>query len=166
MTKILVSAAAAIAFGSWSSASANVLTVTDIGTVVGGYDGLGLFGTAGADLIGDSYEAVFTFDLSGLSGDNNDGSQAYAYGGQVFGGSSIFVSEIVTINGVSAPSFGESAGEIYAANAGSASAQSHFAARACPHLSQARAQTKCRPARKLRAVFSQRVAMPRNCLMN
>ena len=54
MTKILVSAAAAIAFGSWSSASANVLTVTDIGTVVGGYDGLGLFGTAGADLIGDS----------------------------------------------------------------------------------------------------------------
>jgi hypothetical protein len=26
--------------------------------------------------------------------------------------------------------------------------------RACPHLSQARAQTKCRPARKLRAVFS------------
>ena len=65
MTKILVSAAAAIAFWSWSSASANVLTVTDIGTVVGGYDGLGLFGTAGADLIGNSYEAVFTFDLSG-----------------------------------------------------------------------------------------------------
>jgi hypothetical protein len=26
--------------------------------------------------------------------------------------------------------------------------------RACPHLSQARAQTRCRPARKLRAVFS------------
>ena len=26
--------------------------------------------------------------------------------------------------------------------------------RACPHLSHARAQTKCRPARKLRAVFS------------
>lgn len=26
--------------------------------------------------------------------------------------------------------------------------------RACPHLSQAKAQTKCRPARKLRAVFS------------
>ncbi len=126
MTKILVSAAAAIAFGSWSSASAKLLTVTDIGTVVGGYDGLGLFGTAGADLIGDSNVAVFTFDLSGLSGDNNDGSQAYAYDGQVFGGSSIFVSEIVTINGVSAPSFGESAGEIYAANAGSASAQSFF----------------------------------------
>ncbi len=130
MTKILVSAAAAIAFGSWSSASANVLMVTDIGTVVGGYDGLGLFGTAGADLIGDSYEAVFTFDLSGLS--YNDGSQAYAYGGQVFGGSSTFVNEIVTINGVSAPSFGESAGEIYAANAGSASAQSHFAASVTP----------------------------------
>ena len=29
-----------------------------------------------------------------------------------------------------------------------------ISARACPHLSQAKAQTKCRPARKLRAVFS------------
>jgi hypothetical protein len=112
----LFAVAAAIALGSWSSASANALKVTDIGTVVGGYDGLGLFGTAGTDLVGDSYEAVFTFDLSGLSGGYNDGSLAYAYGGQIFGGSSTFVSEIVTINGVSAPTFGDSAGEVLAEN--------------------------------------------------
>jgi PEP-CTERM motif len=128
----LFAVAAAIALGSWSSASANVLKVTDLGTVVGGYDGLGLFGTAGSDLVGDSYEAVFTFDLSGLSGVFNDGSQAYAYGGQVFVGSSTFVSEIVTIDGASAPSFGESAGEILAENGSTFSAQSHCAASVTP----------------------------------
>jgi hypothetical protein len=128
----LFAVAAAIALGSWSSASANALTVTDIGTVVGGHDGLSLFGTAGADLVGDSYEAVFTFDLSGLSGGYNDGSLAYAYGGQIFGGSSTFVSEIVTINGVSAPTFGDSAGEVLAENGSTFSAQSHYAASVTP----------------------------------
>ena len=132
--KILVYAgtAAAIALGSSSSTSANVLKVTDIGRVVGGYDGLGLFGTAGADLVGDSYEAVFSFDLSGPSGSYSDGSRAYAYGGQIFGGSSTFVSEIVTINGTGAPSFEELGGEIVAENGTTFSAQSHYAASVTP----------------------------------
>src|ERR1700738_1305902 len=38
-------------------------------------------------------------------------------------------------------------------------------ARACGHLSQASAQTKCNPARKFRAVFSYRVAIARKCLI-
>ena len=37
--------------------------------------------------------------------------------------------------------------------------------RACGHLSQASAQTKCNPARKFRAVFSYRVAIARKCLI-
>ena len=40
-----------------------------------------------------------------------------------------------------------------------------FLTRACGHLSQASAQTKCNPARKFRAVFSYRVAIARKCLI-
>ena len=69
MKKSLVSAtAAAAALWSSASASAGLLTVTDIGAVVGSYDGLGEFGTPGANLNGDSYMAVFTFDLSKATG--------------------------------------------------------------------------------------------------
>jgi hypothetical protein len=123
-------------FGSWSSASANLLRVTDIGTIVGGYDGLGLFGTPGADLIGDSYEAVFTFDLSAVYGVFNNGGADAVYGGTVFGGSP-FVNEVVMINGVSRPPFGPpmvgphvrtaQAGEIAAENVSTFSAQYHYA---------------------------------------
>lgn len=40
-----------------------------------------------------------------------------------------------------------------------------YRVRACGHLSQASAQTKCNPARKFRAVFSYRVAIARKCLI-
>jgi len=127
MKRIVSAAAAAAALWSSASASAGLLTVTDIGTVVGSYDGLGLFGTPGANLNDDSYMAVFTFDLSKATGFFNNGSQAYAEGGLTFGGSPSFVSEVLTINGVSAPSFGSFASEILAYNFGASSGQYQFA---------------------------------------
>jgi hypothetical protein len=128
MTGKILASAAAIVFGLFSPASASVITVTDIGVVKAGYDGIGLFGAAGADLAGDSYKAVFTFDPSAASSNTASSSDALAIGGTTFGGSPKFVSEIVTIDGVSAPAFGDTAGEIYAQNLGSSSRLYHLAA--------------------------------------
>jgi hypothetical protein len=87
----LSAAAAAIAAGSWSSASAGscvptdcMLVVTDLGTVVAGQDGLGHFGTTGADLTGASYEAVFTYDLALWEEFSNSPTTLYTLGGQDF----------------------------------------------------------------------------------
>ena len=126
---VAISVAVAIASGSSSFASTGLLTVTDVGTVVGSYDGVGLLGTVGADLNGDSYEAVFTYDLSLSSFTSNSGTEALAYGGMAFGGSGDFASVNVYINGVyiDGVPFGNYGGGIYAANAANASAQYHFA---------------------------------------
>jgi hypothetical protein len=61
----LVSIVAGVAMlGGVSQASAAIMDVTYAGTVDYGIDALGLFGAAGANLIGKSWVATYTFDTS------------------------------------------------------------------------------------------------------
>lgn len=57
-------AAAALAFGMSSAASAAIVVTTYEGTIVGGQDVAGLLGTPGMDLTGLAYAASFTIDTS------------------------------------------------------------------------------------------------------
>ena len=125
--KLILWAVSAIAIGAASSVSA--LTVTDIGVVSSGTDGLGLFGPAGADLAGDPYIAVFTYDLSKADKVVNSVHDSLSYGY-----TPAFLSVTVSINGreSSAPVWGipfydlhTYNGEIEGYNGGSSSYQSH-----------------------------------------
>jgi hypothetical protein len=63
-TTLWRSCASVAFFGIVSSASADMVTVTYSGTVLGGYDQLGVFGTPNTSLTGDRYTAVYFFDTA------------------------------------------------------------------------------------------------------
>jgi hypothetical protein len=65
MKSKLTGVAATLAFlGIVSPASADMVTVTYSGTVLGGFDQLGVFGTANTSLTGDRYTAVYFFNTA------------------------------------------------------------------------------------------------------
>jgi hypothetical protein len=63
-SKITGAAATFAFFGLVSAASADMVTVTYSGTVAGGYDQLGIFGTPNTSLTGDRYTAVYFFNTA------------------------------------------------------------------------------------------------------
>jgi len=67
-------------FGIVSPASADMVTVTYRGTVAGGFDQLGVFGTPNTSLAGDRYIAVYSFNTA--IGLNTSGGNVF----NVFGG--------------------------------------------------------------------------------
>lgn len=101
-------AALAMACAWAGDASATIYTLTLEGTVYAspdtidgrvwtGTDGDGLFGTAGANLSGDSYTAVFTADST--LGKSFASDYLFRAGGTAYGASSPIVSATLTING-------------------------------------------------------------------
>jgi hypothetical protein len=67
-------------FGIVSPASADMVTITYRGTVAGGFDQLGVFGTPNTSLTGDRYTAVYSFNTA--IGLNTSGGNVF----NVFGG--------------------------------------------------------------------------------
>jgi len=63
-SKITGAATTLAFFGLVSSASADMVTLTYRGTVAGGYDQLGVFGTPNTSLTGDRYTAVYFFNTA------------------------------------------------------------------------------------------------------
>lgn len=92
--------AVASALGLAVSAKAEIVTVTYQGTVASGSDGVGVFGAAGADLVGDSFTAVYTVNdtLSPVAA-NDPGQLSLSEGGSELGDGAT-VSATVTIKGV------------------------------------------------------------------
>ena len=88
-----------IVAGSVGTASASVYLATYTGTVIGGYDGSGVFGKPDTSLSGDSFVARFTYNTSvGVRG-TNPGVSDNLYGGAVFSLPSA-VSATLEISGV------------------------------------------------------------------
>jgi hypothetical protein len=130
MNSKLVSVVAAVAMiGGVSPMSAAIMDVTYTGTVRGqavgdetrslqqppGIDTLGIFGTAGANLVGSSWVATYTFDTSHGTY-YSTGDQSYVIGGSAFGSISPVLSSMITINGVSKSVDGSYAGYEYGLN--------------------------------------------------
>jgi hypothetical protein len=114
-----------------SQASAAIMDVTYTGTVTSGglgsgIDWLGFFGTAGANLLGKSWVATYTFDTS-LGYLNSSSSKNDVYGGSKFGTTSPVLSSMITINGVGKAVVGSYFGEDSGYNNGSSSLQYHIA---------------------------------------
>jgi hypothetical protein len=81
MTTTKIFAAAGLGFfGIVSPASADMVTLTYTGTVTGGFDQLGVFGTPNTSLTGDRYTAVYFFNTA--IGLNTSSGNAF----NVFGG--------------------------------------------------------------------------------
>jgi len=105
----LFAIAALAALGLTSPASATIVTLTYTGVVVdggstlsNGTDAQGLFGPAGASLVGDTYTASYVFDtsLGGSVYDMNTPTNLTMYGGADFPGTtSPALSASLTING-------------------------------------------------------------------
>lgn len=95
-------AAVALVLGLATSAEAEIVTATYKGVVNDGYDQTGVFGTAGANLAGDSFTVVYTINDAVLAYSVNDpGRQSLIYGGSdVVHYNQSPVSAVVTINGV------------------------------------------------------------------
>jgi len=72
-------AAAALAVAAVPAAAAPT-TVTVTGTVMNGYDPVGTFGTAGADLAGKAFSAIFTVESKPDSTLTSTATSAYLYG--------------------------------------------------------------------------------------
>ena len=67
-------------FGTVSPASADMVTVTYHGTVAGGFDQLGVFGTPSTSLTGDRYTAVYFFNTA-LGLNTSSGNAFNVFGG-------------------------------------------------------------------------------------
>jgi hypothetical protein len=93
----LIVAAFMLLLGVAAPASAATITATFTGTVKTGFDQVGVFGTAGADLAGAAYELVFTVDpaVGAYSTYNGTIVDPLLSGDQIFGGKSASL----TING-------------------------------------------------------------------
>ena len=105
-------------------ASATTIKAIYNGTVTSGTDQIGIFG--GGDLTGDSFVVSFSFDLDLAS----YLTPTDAYGGVAYGGSPLFSSAVVTVNGMSytiAPCY---TGSILGENngPGAESEQNHYVA--------------------------------------
>jgi PEP-CTERM motif len=124
--KVLGAAAIVAALGFAAPAAATLVGVTYWGTVFDGYDVTGVFGTAGANLDGDSYVAHYVFDTT--QGDTySSATYNYAYGGSAYGVASPLVSASVTINGNSVSIVGDYYAQIDGYNDGGFSEQFHLA---------------------------------------
>jgi len=84
-----------------SAASAATVTITYAGTVSSGYDGTGVFGSAGGDLTGDSYTATYVFNTSLGNTALSTPTELILNGGAgAFGIPTPLVNASLTINGV------------------------------------------------------------------
>jgi hypothetical protein len=86
--KLLGGAAVAIAASSVLSVSANatIMTATYTGTVTSGFDITGLFGVAGANLAGERFTVVYTYDTAKAGSSHfQDASEELIYGGTQYG---------------------------------------------------------------------------------
>ena len=124
-----VSVVAGVAMlGGVSQASAAIMDVTYTGTVYYGTDTLGVFGTAGASLVGSSWVVTYTFDTS-LGHTASTSTESYAYGGYYYGSAypSPVLSSMITINGASRAVAGSYFGYDFGENYGTFSHQHHVA---------------------------------------
>jgi len=93
-------------------ANAEVIVVATFqGVITGGTDGIGLFGSQGTDLTGDSYTAVFRANTSTGVSDFTPPFYSFIYGGERFGVHPT-VSADVTINGVTFHIGGQAYGDV------------------------------------------------------
>jgi hypothetical protein len=116
MRKYLASSVIALCIAGFGSpAKADVVYVMVSGTVTGGDDASGLFGTAGGSLIGDGFTAQYEFNTS-LGTTLNSTTENYAYGGSEYNTTSPSLGASLTINGRTVLIAGDYFGESYAAS--------------------------------------------------
>jgi hypothetical protein len=121
-SKLVSVVAAAAMLGGVSQASAAIMDVTYTGTVSSGTDTFGLFGKEGANLIGKTWVATYTFDTSlGFPASNG------VRGGSELGNTSPVLSSMITINGIGRAVSGSSYGYEYGLHDVTSSKQYHFA---------------------------------------
>jgi hypothetical protein len=122
--KLVSVVAAAVMLGGVSQASAAIMDVTYTGTVSSGTDTFGLFGIAGASLVGSSWVATYTFDTT-LGSPNSSSTENFVTGGTIYGAgsSSPVLSSMITINGVYKAVDGSHYGYDYGSNNGTYSSQ-------------------------------------------
>jgi hypothetical protein len=107
---------AAISLTAAAQASAAIVSVTYTGTVSGGLDITGVFGSPGASLDGQGFTARYVFDTTrGFTSSHTDASytSSTALGGSAYGAESPALYANLTINGITFSIPGDSAGEIY-----------------------------------------------------
>jgi PEP-CTERM motif len=118
ITGVLASAkglAAALAlFGITSAASADIVYVTYSGTVLSGYDQIGIFGAPGSSLAGDAYTTFYIFNTS-VGEIHSDPFFNSDLGGVVgiYAQPSPSLGAVLTINGISMGIGGGSVGYLY-----------------------------------------------------
>ena len=120
--------ALATSFGACATASATLIDVIYKGVVKNGVDGIGLFGSPGADLTGDAFVATFNMDTS--KGTNAfTPTENYIYGGALYTTESPMIKATLEINGKSAAIDGSYNGSVQAflGQPGVANQQSHYA---------------------------------------
>jgi len=83
-TAIILPAVIVILAGSAGTASASVYLAEYTGTVIGGYDGSGVFGAPNTSLNGDAFVAIFTYDTAVGGRSTDPGVNDQVYGGAVF----------------------------------------------------------------------------------
>jgi hypothetical protein len=118
----------ATSFGACATASATLIDVIYKGVVKDGVDGIGLFGSPGADLTGDAFVATFNMDTS--KGTNaSTPTENYIYGGAVYTTESPMIKATLEINGKSATIDGSYNGSVQAflGQPGVSNQQSHSA---------------------------------------
>lgn len=106
--------------GGTGQVAAATMQVTYTGTVLVGMDQVGMFGTAGANLAGVGYTAVYIFDTTKGFTASSSGS-SFAFGGSVYPIDSPALSAMLTINGQSVDFVGDYYGEIQGNNGGTSS---------------------------------------------
>jgi hypothetical protein len=107
--------AAAIALGVGGRAAATILVAAFTGTVSSGTDVAGLFGAKGADLTGDAYTAIYTFNTAIGVYEDDLPSYDEVYGGMDYNDISP-VAAVLTINGVTKSLGGAYLGSIEASS--------------------------------------------------
>lgn len=118
--------ALATSFGACATASATLIDVIYKGVVKDGTDGIGLFGSPGAELTGDAFVATFNMDTSkGIP--LFTATENYIHGGVVYGTESPMIKATLEINGKSAAIDGGYNGSVQAflGEPGIANQQSH-----------------------------------------
>jgi hypothetical protein len=103
MKTLLSAAAFAVAIGTCASASATIIDATFTGTIKDGTDGLGLFGTAGADLTGLPFTLTIEYTTSLPGTYFSSPTINTLEGGSNFGLPDPIISSVLRVNGVSSP---------------------------------------------------------------
>ena len=101
---------------SLASARANIITVTDTGTISNGIDVVGVFGPSNTSLTGDAYTATYVFNTSVGRLIQNPASGEIILGGTAFSALSPIVSAVLNINGLSVSFSGDYEGVLQAFN--------------------------------------------------